>query len=172
MNTIEKTQSVPTYTVGNVTWDPSYGSQPPSIFRQLPALFNESWFDKVFGDIDHAFDIPNAVYPYNVVALKDKNGELTEYLIEVALAGVGKENIEVKVRDQKLLIDVSTSPTESDKKQTVLRKGISKRKGNLTFRLNEKVDAKKITSSYKDGLLTVTVPIVQPETIDVNIKVS
>jgi HSP20 family molecular chaperone IbpA len=41
----------------------------------------------------------------------------------------------------------------------------------MTFNLDEKVNAKKITSSYKDGLLQVVIPVVQPETIDVDVEV-
>jgi HSP20 family molecular chaperone IbpA len=91
--------------------------------------------------------------------------------VEVALAGVGKENIDVKVREGKLQINILYPKEETPETVSYLKKGISQRKGSMTFNLDEKVSAKKITSSYKDGLLQVVIPVVQPETFDVDIEV-
>lgn len=160
MTTTLKTYN-PTYTVGH------YGS---SNYR-LPAIFNDSWFNSLFGDLEKAFEIPNAVYPYNVRATTNSDGEPTAYIVEVALAGVGKNNIDIKVKDGHLKINVNKEEGEEDKNATYVRKGISKRKGSLSFALSEKTDAKNITSSYTDGLLQVTVPVKQPEVYNIDIKV-
>jgi HSP20 family protein len=161
MTTTLKTYE-PAYTVGH------YGS---SNYR-LPAIFNDSWFNSLFGDIDKAFEIPNAVYPYNVRATTNKDGEATAYIVEVALAGVGKNNIDIKVKDGHLKINVNKEEEGEEKADTAyVRKGISKRKGSLSFALSEKTDAKGITSSYTDGLLRVTVPVKQPEVYNIDIKV-
>lgn len=159
---IPTTQSGPDYVPGHCSMRE---------YRQLPALFNDHWLDQMFNSIHQAFDVPNAVYPYNVIASRNDKGEIKHYEIEVALAGVGKENIDVRVRDARLHIDVNKN-TDEEPEVEYLRKGISQRKGELTFRLNEKVNSKKITSLYKDGLLRVTIPVVQPETIDIDIKVA
>jgi len=42
----------------------------------------------------------------------------------------------------------------------------------MTFNLDDKVNSKKISSTYKDGLLKVIIPVVKPETIDIDIKVA
>jgi len=154
-----------TYTVGRVI--PATGAG----YNQLPALFNESWFNELFKDTDKAFDIPNAVYPYNVKAKTDKDKNPVSYIIEVALAGVGKDNIDVKVRDRHLYIDVKKDEETTDEIISYVKKGISRRKGQLSFTLSDKTDAKNITSTYTDGLLRVTVPVVQPEVINIDVKV-
>lgn len=141
-------------------------------YRELPALFNDSWLESIFGSVNQAFDLPNAVYPYNVMQVRDSNNEIKQYEIEVALAGVGKENIDVKVRDSRLHIDVVKPLEDTPKEVEYLRKGISQRKGGISFHLNDKVNTKKISSTYKDGLLRVVIPVIQPETIDINIKVT
>lgn len=141
-------------------------------YRELPALFNDSWLESIFGSLNQAFDLPNAVYPYNVMQVRDSNNEIKQYEIEVALAGVGKENIDVKVRDSQLHIDVVKPLEDTPKEVEYLRKGISQRKGGISFHLNDKVNTKKISSTYKDGLLRVVIPVIQPETIDINIKVT
>jgi HSP20 family molecular chaperone IbpA len=154
-----------TYTVGRVI--PASGAG----YSQLPALFNESWFSELFKDLDKAYDIPNAVYPYNVKAITGKDKVPTSYTIEVALAGVGKENISVKVQDRHLNIDISKDEETTDEIISYVKKGISRRKGQLSFALSDKTDAKNITSTYVDGLLRVTVPVVQPEVINIDVKV-
>jgi HSP20 family protein len=163
--TTEITTYNPTYTVGH------YSTTTDRIFNQLPALFNDHWFKNVFGDIEKAFDVPNAVYPYNVKAIKNKDGEPEKYIVEVALAGVGKNNIDVKVRDGHLNIDITKEEKNEDESSSYVRKGISKRKGNLSFVLNENTDPKGISSTYVDGLLRVTVPVRQPEIYNIDIKV-
>jgi HSP20 family molecular chaperone IbpA len=151
----------PTYTVGHYN----------NTGYQLPALFNDSWFKSIFGDIEKAFEIPNAVYPYNVKAVTNKEGEPLSYIVEVALAGVGKNHINVKVQDGKLNINVDKDESNDEPESTYVRKGISKRKGSLSFTLNKNTDAKNITSTYVDGLLRVTVPVKQPEVHNIDIKV-
>jgi HSP20 family protein len=141
-------------------------------YRELPALFNDTWLESLFGTLNQAFDLPNAVYPYNVLQKRDKSGEIESYEIHVALAGVGKNNISVKVKDSQLHIDVIKANEEDIKTSEYLRKGISQRKGSISFHLNDKVDTKKITSSYNDGLLIVTIPVIKPEIVDIDIKVS
>jgi HSP20 family protein len=148
---------------------PGHYSSTERVFRQLPALFNDSWLESAFDKIDRAFDVPGAVYPYNVKTVLDKNNEPSEYIIEVALAGIGKDNIDVKVRDGRLIINVKKD--ETDKDIAYVKKGISHRSGQLTFRLNENTDIKKIKSGYTDGLLRVTVPVVLPEIVDIDVDV-
>ena len=154
------------------TYAPGRFASPDRVFRHLPALFNDNWLNNIFGEVEKAFEIPNAVYPYNVIQVRNTKDEVTRYELEVALAGVGKENIDVKVRDGQLHISVNNKEKEEiPAAVTYLKKGISERRGSMTFNLDEKVNSKKITSAYKDGLLRVSIPVVQPETIDIDVKV-
>lgn len=154
----------PTYTTGHY-------STTERVFRQLPALFNDDWLYSAINDWEKAFEVKNAVYPYNIKAIMSKTGEAEKYIVEVALAGVGKNNIDVKVREGHLNINVTKEDDEINELSSYVKKGISKRKGNLSFVLNENTDAKNITSTYLDGLLRVTVPVKQPEVYNVDIKV-
>jgi HSP20 family molecular chaperone IbpA len=155
------------------TLTPGHFSSTERVYRQLPALFNDNWFNNVFGEFEKAFDVPNAVYPYNVKTVKDKNDELKEYVVEVALAGVGKNNIDVKVREGHLYIEVLKEEKTEDSINSsfYVKRGISTRKGQLSFLLNENANVKEIKSSYIDGLLRVTVPVTQPEVLNIDVKV-
>lgn len=153
------------------TYAPGRFASTERVFRQLPALFNDYWLNNVFGEVEKAFEVPNAVYPYNVIQVRNSKQEDVQYEVEVALAGVNRENIDVKVRDGQLHINIAKDKEEVSDTLTYLKKGISQRKGSMTFNLDEKVNSKKITSTYKDGLLRVIIPVVQPETFDVDIEV-
>lgn len=154
------------YVVGNVGWSPV-----ERVARQLPALFNDSWLDGLFDGLDRAFDVPGAHYPYDVRALHNNEGEIYRYEIDVALAGIGKDNIGIKVRDGSLIISVENQQVENSGHINYARKGISKRKATMSFHLAENVDVKSISSEYKDGLLRVSVPVRQPEVTNIDIKV-
>jgi HSP20 family molecular chaperone IbpA len=154
-----------TYTLGRVIPAAGLG------YSQLPSLFNDNWLTSVVKDLDKAFDIPNAVYPYNIVAETDPEGTPLTYFIEVALAGVGKDHISVSVKENKLLIDVSKEDEEYDETIIFHRKGISRRKGQLSFSIKDNADVKNITSTYTDGLLRVRVPVKKPEVQNISIEV-
>lgn len=161
MTTLATYHNPATYTVGHY-----------SNTNRLPALFHDRWFDSVLEGLDgwtKAFDIPNACYPYNVKTTKDKEGNICEYIIEVALAGVGRNNIDVKVRDGHLTINVQKD--DEAEETSYIKRGISKRKGQLSFVLGDHVNVKKIESTYIDGLLKVNVPVHQPETVNIDVKV-
>ena len=160
------TTNITPYTVGRLI--PATGTG----FSHLPALFNDNWLTDVLKDFDKAFDVPNAVYPYNIVRETDPNGNPINYYIEVALAGAGKDNINVSVKEGKLLINVNKEEVEPDHETvSYLRKGISGRKGQLSFTLNDNTDVKSISSTYTDGLLRVKVPVVKPEVHNISIEV-
>jgi HSP20 family protein len=150
---------------------PGHFSSTERVFSRLPDLFNDNWLSNSINNWEKALDVPNAVYPYNIKLVKNDKGEDKQYEIEVALAGVGKNNIDIKVKDTLLNIEVKHNDLEDKDENSYLRKGISQRKGKLAFSLGEKVQRKKISSSYIDGLLKVVVPVSQPETLDIDVKV-
>ena len=91
--------------------------------------------------------------PYNVI----RDGEKT--LVEVALAGYGKDDIKVVVEDATLSIEGSGEPDNEDRQH--LHRGIAKRKFKTSFSLAEYVEV--ISADFKDGLLTVILEQVVPE---------
>ena len=162
-----------TYTLGRVI--PAAGTG----YSQLPGLFNESWLTNLVKDYDKAFDFPDATYPYNIVSETDNNGYPLAYFIEVALAGISKDDIEVTIEGGKLRIrvgwatwdDPSLTKEPDPETVTYLRRGISKRRSNMLFTLKNNMDVKNVSSTYTDGLLRVKVPVVKPETHSISIKV-
>ena len=144
-------------------------------FNQLPALFNENWLKDVFANLDKwdkAFDLQNVHYPYNISYLKDEMGNPTFYRLDVALAGIGKDNVKLSVKDQHLLVEVDR-PTKTilESEAVWLKNGISYRSAKLQFQLGKDVDIDNISSSYKDGILRVTIPVKRTEIKNIQIAV-
>ena len=69
------------------------------------------------------------------------------------------------------MIAVNKEEVEYDETIHFHRKGISRRKGQLSFSLNDNTDVKNISSTYTDGLLRVKVPVVKPEVQNISIEV-
>lgn len=101
--------------------------------------------------------------PYNI----SKNGET--YIIEVALAGFSKKEIDVTVIDRTLTVSTKADakiPTEKQTKKDgteVLYQGIAKRAFTLNFALSEHVVVKE--ASMEDGTLTIVCVNELPEAL-------
>lgn len=83
--------------------------------------------------------------PYNVI----KEDEDT-FLIEFAVAGFSKKDIEVKQEKNALIIEGSI---EEDEEKKYVHKGIATRSFTRAFALAEYVEVK--SASFEDGILTV-----------------
>lgn len=150
----------------------------------LPAFFNSSWLDRVLKHIDElegvrsAFEAPRANYPYDVWYTTDADGAIEKYVIEIALAGVAKQDVKIHV-DKTLRIVIAPAKSEASNENSTtssrayLFRGISHRKGEIEFALSDVVDKQAITAAFKNGMLQVVVPIRKPqqvEVLDVDIK--
>lgn len=152
---------------------PPFGAQV-SGFSQLPALFNDNWFNSFFKDVDKAFEAPGVHYPYDILVHKTKDSNTpSKYEIHVALAGLTKNDIKIQVKENKLTININPQENEipEDGFVSYLRNGISYRKAALEFSLAKEVDAQNIHSKFKDGLLKVHIPLTKIKPTDITIDV-
>lgn len=135
-----------------------------SIFNQLrPVTIG---FDNMFDHFERMFEddffrAPTSNFPpYNIV----KTGKNT-YNIELALAGFGKDDIEVQYEDN--MLSVKSKPKKEDNADVenydngVLHRGISKRFFSKSFTIADDVEVKD--AELKDGLLTVSLERIIPE---------
>jgi molecular chaperone IbpA len=139
--------------------------KPVTIETLFPNLGRWSiGFDPVFDTLKSLAREKAAAYPpYNV----NKNGET--YIIDVALAGFDKDEIEVTVVDQTLTIATAADakiPTDSQIKKSgteVLYQGIAKRAFRLNFALSEYVEVTQAT--MENGILMVVCKNNVPEAL-------
>ncbi len=141
-----------------------------SIFNQLRPV--TVGFDNVFDHFERMFDEDNFFRsptmsnfpPYNIV----KTGKNT-YDIELALAGFGKDDIEVQYEDNMLHVKSKQKKAEDKEDKEVVEKyddgilhrGISKRWFSKSFTIADDVEVKG--AELKDGLLTISMERIIPE---------
>ena len=118
-------------------------------------------FDNLFDDFDRIYkfnsDSINHYPPYNIRKIND-----TDYVIELAIAGFGKKDIEVKSQENTLTIKSKDKKDEVLKKdESVLHRGISQRSFKRSFTIAEDVVVKG--ADLKDGLLSVKLERIIPE---------
>ena len=118
-------------------------------------------FDNLFDDFDRIYkfnsDSINHYPPYNIRKVND-----TDYVIELAVAGFGKKDIEVKSQENTLTIKSTDKKDEVlEKDESVLHRGISQRSFKRSFTIAEDVVVKG--ADLKDGLLSVKLERIIPE---------
>lgn len=130
---------------------------PTGSFSSLSKRVDEL-FNSFFGEPLSVFKVSG--FPYNVREKKE-NDKVTAHVVEVALAGVNKDRINVSVTQDAYgnVLRVKVDKAE-DKKDAVYQK-ISNSSYRLDLALQDTHDVENIVSEFKDGLLTVTVPVVQ-----------
>jgi molecular chaperone IbpA len=121
-------------------------------------------FDKFFVGFDEQFNrlakmhdditknIPNYP-PYNI----KKTGDNT-YLIEVAVAGFAKQDIEIELVDGKMVV---TGKTHSDDDSSFLFRGIANRAFTRTFALDDQIEVKD--AEMFNGMLKIFLERIIPE---------
>ena len=134
---------------------PATTVKPRTLADILSAQFFLGFQDQI--DRWNSLTVNNRVVtfpPYNLIKVDDDH-----YTVEIALAGYKKEDIEVTV--EKDLLIVKSVEKEEDKGEEVLHQGIAKRLWTQRFVLGEWMEVKEAT--LKDGLLTIKVEREVPE---------
>lgn len=134
--------------------------------KQLPAFFDSiKDFDKFYVGFDEQFNklakihdditknIPNYP-PYNI-----KKTDENTYVIEIAVAGFSKSEIEVEFVDDKLVVRGNSS--DDNDATDWLYKGIAARNFTRTFALNDQIEIKG--ADLVNGMLKIALERIIPE---------
>lgn len=109
-------------------------------------------FDRLFDmDLESSSSYP----PYNISKVDDNN-----YIIEMALAGFNKDDIEIELADSELTVR-SKKRENSSKDVNLIHQGISHRSFNRKFTLSEEILVKN--AEMKDGMLIIKLQKFIPE---------
>ena len=114
----------------------------------------DSLFDHFNNTLEYTVKQQTSYPPYNINKIDDLN-----YQVEMAHAGFGKDDIEIKYSDNQLTIKSIESDDKDEK--DVIHRGISKRKFSRSFTLAE--DIKVNGAELKDGMLLVELEKIVPE---------
>jgi HSP20 family protein len=102
--------------------------------------------------------------------VREQDGKV---IVEASVPGIKAEDIEVSVEEGVLAIKGETKTETEEKKEGYLLK--ERREGSFyrSVRLPDSVDSTQAASTYKDGVLTVTMPKTpekQPSKIKVEVQ--
>jgi HSP20 family protein len=126
-------------------------------------------FDKMFDSIVESQypDITKSVgvkpfagsaYPkVNVYEYDDKVGIVAE------IPGLDKKQLNVEVEEGILTISGEKHNTFEDDGAKVLRRELKQSSFKRSFELGEQLDGENIDARFKDGVLTVSIPKIEPE---------
>lgn len=131
------------------------------LFALLPKDFDKFFvgFDEQFNRMsklhdDMAKHIPNYP-PYNIKKVGD-----TTYVIELAVAGFGKQDIEIELDDGKMIVKGNIAH-EDDESNDFLFKGIANRAFTRSFVLDDQIEVKN--AEMINGMLKVFLERIIPE---------
>ena len=116
-------------------------------------------FDRMF---DRLFDdsfvtTTNNYPPYNIVKVSE-----TDYAIQIAVAGFGKDDIEIETKENTLTVkSIDKKEGEIVDDTTYLHKGISNRAFRRSFTIADDVVVKG--ASFENGLLNIDLERIIPE---------
>lgn len=80
------------------------------------------------------------------------------YILDVIAPGLAKEDFTLQVNDKVLTISFEQKETEQKEDGKWLRKEFKLRSFKRSFTLGEQVDVNKISASYNNGVLQLTLP--------------
>ena len=108
----------------------------------------DDYFDRIFRAQEQT-NYP----PYNLIQVSD-----TEVVLELALAGFKKEEVNVYTQEGKLYVEGKRGDTEE---KTYVHRGVAARSFTRAWTLSDETEVRSV--EFENGLLTVTLGRVVPE---------
>jgi len=114
-------------------------------------------FDRIFNTLERLNSSSNATEsypPYNIIRTGDDS-----FIVELALAGFKKEELEVEVKES--VLHVKGEKIDEDGKRNYIHKGIGGRRFHKTFTLAEFVEVHSV--NFVDGILSLQMERIIPD---------
>ncbi len=92
----------------------------------------------------------------------------TGFQIQLAIPGIPKENVKVEILEDQLVI-TATNPNQESKTNFV-RYEFDYTNFKRSFRLPKNVDKANLKAAFEQGILTLDLPLKQPETRNIEIQ--
>jgi HSP20 family protein len=147
---------------------------------QKPELANWPAFGRLSNlrdEIDRLFESPLAEWPSQVFSgwtpALDMHEDKDNIIVHAELPGMKKEDIDISLHEGCLSISGERKSEKEHKDAEVYRSERFVGRFQRTVSLPSAVDAEKVKASYKDGVLTITLPKTEeakPKHIDVNVN--
>jgi len=132
--------------------------------RRRNAFFPDH-FNAFFNEIAKANTFVNQKPAVNVSETKE------QFTLEVAVPGLKKEDINLKVEEETLIISATNETKAEETKNNYTRREFDFSNFVRRFQLNETIDVENIKANFEDGILNIVLPKVVEETKDTNRKI-
>jgi|TARA_B100001063_G_C16375168_1_gene362678 HSP20 family protein len=142
-----------------------YNTNFPAIDREQFLTPFDKMFDQIinsqFPEIEKQIGVKpfqGTAYPkVNVYEFEDKVGLIAE------IPGLDKKDLNIEVEDGKLTISGDKHGTFDVKGAKVLRRELKQSSFKRQFELGDLLDGDKIKANFKDGLLSIDIPKIEPQ---------
>jgi HSP20 family protein len=146
----------------------------PTIF---PTAFEDSFLSgSFFDEFDKVFNSPKlkqmSVYPTDIYTRLDNDGKPFETIIEIAVAGIKKEDCSVELDNNVLVVSIGkianpkTDETSDEdvigiEKRDYIQKQIATRTTIMRWTLGNRINKEQIAVQSKDGILKISLPYLE-----------
>jgi len=121
--------------------------------KSVMPTFN-SWVDNIFKDDDGFFTKWNNTQNFPPVNVEETK---TEYNLSLAAPGLKKEDFNIEIKDNSLIISSESSDSSEEVDENFTRREYSFNSFQRSFWLPENVNEEDIKANYQDGILNVTI---------------
>jgi|GEM_PF-534129 len=151
--------------------------------RQIPDIFDASWsfrdmwdamskMERAFSDIFGESRLP-AGKGFPGMPAMDLYKEGDSYVIEAALPGVKKGDVDISATEDSLTITGESKDEGKIEEKNLYWREIRRGSFQRTLHFQELINPEKIKAAYSDGILKITAPIREPvkhEGLKINIE--
>jgi HSP20 family protein len=145
-----------------------YNTNFPALDREQFLTPFDKMFDQIinsqFPEIEKQIGVKpfqGTAYPkVNVYEYDDKVGVIAE------IPGLDKKDLKIEVEDGKLTISGDKHGTFDVKGAKVIRRELKQSSFKRQFELGDLLDGDKIKANFKDGLLSIEIPKIEPKIPD------
>lgn len=138
------------------------------MFEQMNALFNYS-NDRRLNNNGLKYAIKR---PHNLYTIKDKDGKIIQYKLDVVTTPFKKDDVNVSVQNNILSVTCGKDNYHDENEEYMVYRGISSQAYEFKLKLDH-IDINKISAKIEDGILHIIMPILedkQPELFNIEIK--
>lgn len=122
----------------------------------------KSWVEDFFGDMKLFPGDGVSLVP--AVNIRETDAQ---FVVEMAVPGMKKEDFDVQIKDGMLLISSEHKEEKEEKKDNFTRKEFNFSSFSRSFRLPENIRPEAIKATYKEGLLLIELPKLEKAKADV-----
>jgi HSP20 family protein len=136
--------------------------RPYDIWSDFDQMFN-----RFRSDIDDLFWTPYKRFPLTFSEFRTPSTDVVDhgdkYEVCVEMPGIPKNDINIEVTPNSIEISAEHQESEEEEKKNWLRRERSSMSYYRSFELPEEIKSDEVDAEFKDGILTVMLPKVEPK---------